>query len=160
MTGLVEVFLLSASPLGESKVAIPLAITKLVENQELLNNQTILTIFVIGVIGNILCFPITYLFMNVIHGTFWSSKNYKKLSLWIGKRSKKLTKGLTDKYGFWGLMLFVAVPLPTTGAYMGALMAWMMGYERKKAFVAVSLGAIASATVITIGSAITAYAVQ
>ncbi len=47
---------------------------------------------------------------------------------------------LVEKYGFLGLALFVAVPLPGTGAYSGTAAAWLLGMDRKKAFFAVSLG--------------------
>ena len=144
MSGLIKVFILSALPVGESKIAIPIGILE--------NAADPVTIFLIAAIGNLLCFPITYLFMNGAHKVLWQSYRYKQFSLMIARRSKKLTQKLTDKYGFWGLMLFVAVPLPTTGAYMGALISWMLGYEKRKAFIAVSLGALAASVVVTLSS--------
>ncbi|MBT3274759.1 MAG: small multi-drug export protein, partial [Spirochaetales bacterium] len=51
-----------------------------------------------------------------------------------------------------GLALFVAVPLPITGAYTGTLGAWVLGMDPKKTFLAVFLGVIISATVVTIVS--------
>ena len=51
------------------------------------------------------------------------------------------------KYEFWGLMLFVGIPLPGTGAWTGSLIASLMGIKFKKAFPSVLLG-ICMATVI------------
>ncbi len=53
-----------------------------------------------------------------------------------------------DKYGFWGLFLFVAVPLPLTGAYTGTMLAWLLGMDWKKAFPAVVLGVIVAGVVV------------
>ncbi len=53
-----------------------------------------------------------------------------------------------DKYGFWGLALFVAVPLPLTGAYTGTILAWLLGMDWKKAFPAVGLGVIVAGVVV------------
>jgi uncharacterized membrane protein len=52
-----------------------------------------------------------------------------------------------EKYEFWGLVLFVGIPLPGTGAWTGSLIASLLGVKFKKAFPAVILG-IAMATVI------------
>jgi len=47
---------------------------------------------------------------------------------------------LVEKYGVLGLAVFVAIPLPGTGAYSGTAAAWLLGMDRKKAFFGVSLG--------------------
>ncbi|MDD5112286.1 MAG: small multi-drug export protein, partial [Candidatus Altiarchaeota archaeon] len=47
-----------------------------------------------------------------------------------------------------GLMLFVAVPLPGTGAYAGALVAHMMGMKNKKAFLSIALGVVIAGVVV------------
>ena len=62
---------------------------------------------------------------------------------------------IIDKYGFWGLMAFVAIPIPTTGAYMGAIISWIMNFDRKKAFLAVTGGILISASTIASISVLT-----
>lgn len=47
---------------------------------------------------------------------------------------------LVEKYGVFGLAVFVAIPLPGTGAYSGTAAAWLLGMDRTKAFIGVSLG--------------------
>lgn len=49
---------------------------------------------------------------------------------------------LVEKYGVLGLAVFVAIPLPGTGAYSGTAAAWLLGMEKRKGFLAVSLGVI------------------
>ncbi len=55
-----------------------------------------------------------------------------------------------DKYGYWGLALFVAIPLPITGAYTGTLGAWVLGMDPKKTFLAVALGALIAGIIVTV----------
>jgi uncharacterized membrane protein len=49
---------------------------------------------------------------------------------------------LVEKYGVLGLAVFVAIPLPGTGAYAGTAAAWLLGMDKRKGFLAVSLGVV------------------
>jgi uncharacterized membrane protein len=49
---------------------------------------------------------------------------------------------LVEKYGVLGLAVFVAIPLPGTGAYSGTAAAWLLGMDKHKGFLAVSLGVV------------------
>ena len=69
---------------------------------------------------------------------------------WVHRKLEKIrvkAHPLVEKYGAFGLAVFVAIPLPGTGAYSGTAAAWLLDMEPKKAFVAVSLG-VAGAFVI------------
>jgi len=61
---------------------------------------------------------------------------------------RKRGKPKVDKHGFWGLALFVAVPLPLTGAYTGTILAWLLGMDWRKAFPAVGLGVTGAGIVV------------
>lgn len=61
---------------------------------------------------------------------------------------RKRGKPKIEKYGFWGLILFVAIPLPITGAYTGTILAWLVGMDWRKAFPAVGLGVIVAGVVV------------
>jgi uncharacterized membrane protein len=61
---------------------------------------------------------------------------------------RKRGKPKVDKYGFWGLFLFVAVPLPLTGAYTGTILAWLLGMNWRRAFPAVGLGVLVAGIVV------------
>lgn len=54
------------------------------------------------------------------------------------------------KYGYAGITLFVAIPLPITGAYTGTLVAWLMGLDAKKTFISVLAGVVISGIIVTI----------
>jgi len=61
---------------------------------------------------------------------------------------RKRGKPKIEKYGFWGLILFVAIPLPITGAYTGTILAWLLGMDWRKAFPAVGLGVIVAGVIV------------
>ncbi|MBP9019859.1 MAG: small multi-drug export protein, partial [Bacteroidales bacterium] len=54
------------------------------------------------------------------------------------------------KYGFWGLMIFVAIPLPGTGAYSGSIAALILGMNKVKAFISISLGVIIAGIIVAL----------
>ena len=60
------------------------------------------------------------------------------------RRAKNTVGEKIQKYGFWGLMVFVMIPLPITGAYMGTIAASIFKVDRKKALLAISLGVLVS----------------
>jgi uncharacterized membrane protein len=53
-----------------------------------------------------------------------------------------------EKYGYAGLALFVAIPLPITGAYTGTLGAWILGMNRRKTMLAVLGGVIIAGVIV------------
>jgi len=56
------------------------------------------------------------------------------------------------KYGFWGLALFVAIPLPLTGAWSGAVIAFLMGLRKRIAVTSIFLGVIIAGLIVTVAT--------
>ena len=100
----------------------------------------------LSVIGNIIPVPFILLLITPIFNWMKGTKRLKpivdKLETKAMSKSDKI-----EKYEFWGLVLFVGIPLPGTGAWTGSLIAALLGIKFKKAFPAVILG-ICLATVI------------
>ncbi len=98
------------------------------------------------IIGNIIPVPFILLLITPIFNWMKGTKLFKpmvdKLEAKAMSKSDKI-----EKYEFWGLVLFVGIPLPGTGAWTGSLIAALLGVKFKKAFPAVILG-IFMATVI------------
>ena len=69
----------------------------------------------------------------------------------IRRKADKLEKKM-DNWGFLALALFVAVPLPGTGAWTGTLVAWVLGLERWKSFLAIALGVTIAGLIILFAS--------
>jgi uncharacterized membrane protein len=59
---------------------------------------------------------------------------------------------LVEKHGFGGLVLFVAIPLPTTGVYAGAMLSWLLGMKWQASLLAVVLGAATSNGLVTLST--------
>ncbi len=100
----------------------------------------------ICVVGNILPIPFILLFIKQIFKWMKNFKIFRGLIEKLEKRAMGKSDAL-EKGEFLGLMLFVGIPLPGTGAWTGALIASLLGIDIKKSSVAILLG-IVIATVI------------
>ena len=97
--------------------------------------------YIIAVIGNIIPIPFILWFINSILNWMRKRKKLNKIVKWLDKKIMK-HKNQIEKYGFWGLVLFVGIPLPGTGAWTGCLIAAVLEMDRKKAFIAAILGVL------------------
>lgn len=66
----------------------------------------------------------------------------------MARRAKIGAGENVKKYGFWGLMIFVMIPLPGTGVYAGTIASYLFGMERKKAFLANIIGIFFSCVIV------------
>ncbi len=131
------VFIISMIPILELRGG--LIVSKLLE-------MPITTAIPLCIIGNIIPIPFILLFIKQIF------KWMKKIRLFRGLVEKLENKAMSKsdnikRYEFWGLVLFVGIPLPGTGAWTGSLIAALLDVDFKKAVLAELLG-IAIATVI------------
>ena len=67
----------------------------------------------------------------------------------FGEEKARKNKPKVDRYGFWGLMLFVGIPLPGTGAWTGSLVAALFDMDLKKASISILLGIFLAAVIMT-----------
>ena len=95
--------------------------------------------YIISVIGNILPVPFILWFMGRILKWMKKRKSLTKFANWIDKKVEKNREKI-EKFGFWGLVLFVGIPLPGTGAWTGCLVASVLEMDKKKSFVAAMIG--------------------
>lgn len=140
---LLYTFLISISPFGEARAGIPYAV---------LNDIHIIWAFIIGLIANLLVFPLLMWLIDTFSIKLWPNRMYRKGVVKLSRRAKKSVGGKFQKYGFWALMLFVMIPLPGTGAYIGTIAAYVLKIERKRAFMATSIGVTLSCIVMAVGA--------
>ena len=100
----------------------------------------------ICIIGNIIPVPFILLLITPIFNWLKQTKTFRHMVEKMEARALSKREQV-EKYEFWGLVLFVGIPLPGTGAWTGSLLAALLGMKFKKAFPAVLLG-IALASVI------------
>ena len=107
--------------------------------------------FIICYIGNIIPVPfILWLIKSIINKMRKSSiKVFNKFVKWLDKKVDN-KKGQIEKYGFWGLVLFVGIPLPGTGAWTGCLIAAMLDMDKKKSFIAAAIGVLIAGIIISL----------
>jgi len=131
------VLLATISPISELRGGIPLGI--------LYYKLDPLLTFSIAVIANALIFfPVFFALRLFYDKILFRIPLFSKYLDNLRKRGKPKV----EKYGFWGLTLFVAIPLPITGAYTGTILAWLLGMDWRKAFPAVGLGVIVAGVVV------------
>lgn len=129
----------SLSPFGESKVGIPYGISQGVNSY---------LVFITCFLANVLVFPIMMFFLENVNNKLVHWRPYKKVAVWVAKRAKSGTGSKINRFGFFGLALFVMLPVPGTGVYAGSIAAYLFQIERKKAFVANSVGIFFSSLII------------
>lgn len=133
----IVVFIISMIPILELRGG--LIVSKLLQ-------VPITTAIPLCIVGNIIPIPFILLFIKQIF------KLLKKVKLFRGIIEKLESRAMSKsdnikRYEFWGLVLFVGIPLPGTGAWTGSLIAALLDVDFKKAILAELLG-IAIATVI------------
>ena len=103
----------------------------------------------ICVIGNVLPIPFVLLFLKYVLTFFEKWNVTKKIVSWLEKKVEEKREQI-DKYGYLGLIIFVGIPLPGTGAWTGSLLAVMLGMNRKKSFVCILIGVALAAVIMSI----------
>jgi len=136
---LITSILWSLSPFGESKVGIPYGISQGVNSY---------VVFITCFVANLLVFPLMMFFLENVNKGLARWRPYKKGAIWVAKRAKSGTGDKIQKFGFFGLALFVMLPLPGTGVYAGSIAAYLFRIERKKAFMANAIGIFFSSLII------------
>lgn len=107
--------------------------------------------YLISVLGNLLPVPFILLLINLVIKWMLSSKVtfFNKIANFLLKKVEKNRERI-EKYSFWGLFLFVAIPLPMTGAWTGSLVAAVVGVKPLKAFLSVLLGVLLAGVIVTL----------
>jgi len=131
------VILLTLSPISELRGGIPLGIL-------VLKLDPALVFFIAVIVNALLFFPVFFALKLLYHRL---SPRFPLFTRYLEKL-KERGKPKVDKYGFWGLVLFVAVPLPATGVYSATFLSWLLGMEWKKAFPPIALGAVIAGVIV------------
>ncbi|SNY94830.1 COG2426 family protein [Flagellimonas pacifica] len=131
MVDLLTSMLWSLSPFGEAKVGIPYGIMKGLNSY---------LVFGACFLANVAVFPLMMFFLEHINRYLIRWRFYKKSAIYVAKRAKTGSGKKIEKFGFFGLMFFVMIPLPGTGVYAGSIASYLFGIEKKKAFWANTIG--------------------
>ncbi|TRZ45427.1 COG2426 family protein [Robertkochia solimangrovi] len=121
----------SISPFGEAKVGIPYAI---------FNEANVYITFLVCFLANVLVYPIMIFFLDYLNQHFLKWRFYKKGAIKVARRVKTGAGSNISRFGFWGILIFVMLPVPGTGVYAGTIASYLFGMPYNKAFLANSIG--------------------
>ena len=110
-----------------------------------------LVAYIVCIIGNVIPVPFILWFMKKILDKMRDSKHFSGIARWLDKKVDK-RKGQLEKYGYLGLILFVGIPLPGTGAWTGCLIASVLDMDKKKSFVAALIGILMASIIMMLVS--------
>jgi len=142
MTDLIQVFLLSMTPIGELRLSIPMGIA--------VYHLGAVSVFFVSVIGNLVPAIVLLVFFKSV-SAFLSKKSqfFNKIFSWWESNTRQKHLAKVRQYEAVGLALFIAVPLPMTGAWTGALLATLMDLPLKKSVPAILFGVIGAGIIVT-----------
>ena len=135
--------LISMVPVLELRAAIPAGV---------IAGLDIPVVVAAAIIGNLIPIPFIIVFIRKIFK--WMQTKSEKLAALVKRLEDKADrkKDKVLKYEFWGLMFFVAIPLPGTGAWTGALIAAMLDMQLKRAFPAIAAGVVIAAVIVNVAT--------
>jgi uncharacterized membrane protein len=133
--------LLAAMPVGELRVAIPVAIG--------VYGMDPLTAYIVAVIGNMLPVIPLLLFLESVSNYLRRWVFWDVFFNWLFTRTYHRHNGKFEKYGTIALLFFVAIPLPVTGAWTGCAAAFVFGIQFRHAFLAILGGVMLAGIIVT-----------
>ncbi len=106
-----------------------------------------------SVAGNMLPVPFILLFIRLILKGLRACRVrfLNRFAAWLDRKVEK-HKGSIEKYSYWGILLFVGIPLPGTGAWTGTMIASVLGLEPKRSFVSAFGGVLLATVIMTVVS--------
>lgn len=133
-------FLVSMIPVIELRGAIPIGTA---------NGLDLTTAALVSIAGNLVPVPFIILFVRRVLAWMKTRPGFLARTACGIERRAAAKSGQVQKYAFWGLAAFVAVPLPGTGAWTGALIAAMLDMRLTRAFPSIALGVVGAALIIS-----------
>jgi uncharacterized membrane protein len=134
------VLILAALPILELRGALPVAIN--------LFNFPWYYALLLAIVGNLLPVPFILLFLDTASRLLSKVAFFERILKWLFERTRRRGK-VIERYERIGLMLFVAIPLPVTGAWTGSLAAVLFGLKFKHAFLSIFVGILIAGIIVT-----------
>jgi uncharacterized membrane protein len=151
--------LLSFMPISELRGAIPFAVA---------NGIPWYLAYPFAAALNILVAPVCWIFLSTLHKFFYGASPlegtppkeggsgglkgfrwYRALFDRFVERARDKLKSGVEKWGWLGIAAFVAIPLPSTGAWTGTLGAWVLGISKRRTMLAVILGVLTAGAIVS-----------
>ena len=134
---------IAASPIAELRVAIPVAIVQY--------HFPWYYAFLLAIVGNLLPVPFILLFLDAASRLLSKVGLFNRILNWLFEHTRRRGK-IIERYERIGLVLFVAIPLPITGAWTGSIAAVLFGLKFKHALLSIFIGILIAGTIVTCGT--------
>jgi len=134
------VLIIAALPIFELRGALPVAVN--------LFHFPWYYALLLAIVGNLLPVPFILLFLDAFSRLLSKIGIFKRALDWLFEHTRRRGK-IIERYERIGLMLFVAIPLPVTGAWTGSLAAVLFGLKFKHAFLSIFIGIVIAGTIVT-----------
>ncbi len=134
------VLIIAALPIFELRGALPVAIN--------LFHFPWYYALLLAIIGNLLPVPFILLFLDATSRLLGKIGFFNRMFRWLFERTRR-KGGVIERYERIGLALFVAIPLPVTGAWTGSLAAVVFGLKFKYAFLSIFIGVFIAGIIVT-----------
>ncbi len=132
--------LIAMIPIGELRGALPIALTSY--------GLPLVQAYLLAVIGNLI--PVLFILWLIepVSKFLRRWKIWDKFFTWLFERTRKKFYTKHEKWGDAALILFVAIPLPVTGAWTGSLAAWLFGINKGKALGLITIGVLIAGCIV------------
>jgi len=144
LSQLFNIFILAISPIVECRGSIPYGIVAGVD---------LPTVLLVTLVGNCLPVPFLLLLLKTVEGWLMrreDSNPLKRLFIRYVESLRRRSRDQVEKYGFLGLVLFVAIPVPGTGAWTSSIVAYLFGMEWKRSLAAIVIGVLCAMAIVTV----------
>jgi uncharacterized membrane protein len=134
------IVIISALPVVELRLALPIAINVF--------HMAWYKAYCLAVVGNMLPVPILLLFLDSLAKVVSRAEIGRRVVNWVFERTRRQGQTI-ERYEKIGLTLFVAIPLPVTGAWTGSIAAFLLGLRFRYAFLSILVGVIIAGAIVT-----------
>ncbi len=135
--------LIAMTPIGENRVSVPIALG--------VYNLPVWQAILFSVVGSVLAATIIIFFLDKLRKILMKNLSIAdKFFIWLDTRTERKFMKKYEKWGEIALILFVAIPLPVTGAWTGSLAAVLFGIKPSRALLFITIGVILSASIVAL----------
>ena len=134
-------FIISMLPIAELRLAIPYGL--------LIQNLHLDKIILVSIAGNFIVTIPIFLLLKYVSKNLMKYRYFNLFMTWIFNRTRRKSKYI-EKYKFFGLILFVGIPLPVTGAWTGCVASYLFNIDNKKTFLGLFIGICMSACIVSL----------
>jgi len=135
--------IIAMTPIFELRGSLPVALT--------IYDMSLPSAYFFSVLGNVIPAIVIVFFLEKVSSWLASRFDvFDRFFKWLFARTRRKAREKIEKYGPWGLFVLVAIPLPVTGGWTGALAAFLFGIEKRKSIPIITLGIMAAGVIVTL----------